>query len=175
MRLDPTGACGTDRKGASASPGYREGPEKSVFRWAGILYWPVWALADSEKLPRQMPGKHIPGYPSFSLSTSILISSPPFYMVFYPTPLFFTPFTPCGIFLPHPFTPPQIEGVLSIINVSSALASAALPVYNIHQAPLRRTEKSPAAFDRRRGICYNKSTKRDTTDRRSALFNYSIK
>ena len=24
---------------------------------------------------------------------------------FYPTPLFFTPFTPCGNFLPHPVTP----------------------------------------------------------------------
>lgn len=34
MWLDPTRACRTDRKGASASPGYREGPEKSVFRCA---------------------------------------------------------------------------------------------------------------------------------------------
>lgn len=49
---------------------------------------------------------------------------------FYPTPLYFTPFTPCGNFLPHPvttlltpftpcvtpLTPPHEKGVLSIIN-----------------------------------------------------------
>ena len=73
-------------------------------------------------------------------------------MIFTPPPLFFTPFTPCGNFLPHPFTPftpwltpPQIEGVLSIINVPSTLASAALPVYNIpNTSPHRCLEPKKA-------------------------------
>ena len=110
-------------------------------------------------------------------------------MVFYPTPAVFYPFYPLRQFSTPPlypfypvayptFTPPQIEGVLSIINVPSTLASASLPVYNIphrHPSELFGAEKSPSAFDIRRGICYNKSTKRGTADRRSALFNYSIK
>lgn len=64
-------------------------------------------------------------------------------MIFTPPPLFFTPFTPCGKFLPHPFTPftplltpftpPHTKGVLSIINVhlcclySSVSISSSVP------------------------------------------------
>ena len=52
-----------------------------------------------------------------------------------------TPFTP----LLTPFTPPHTKGVLSIINVSSALASATLPVYNIpNTSPHRCLEPKKA-------------------------------
>ena len=76
-------------------------------------------------------------------------------MVFYPT-LRFLPLLPhAAIFYPTPlpllplcfppFTPPHTKGVLSIINVSSALASAALPVYNIPTStPHRRLEPKKA-------------------------------